>query len=115
MHPAIAHKGTSMNSTTDAHAAPGAVARADLKRDFPGWNFTRSAQGRWWAQCFPVPREQFNVPNLVDADSAAGLRDKLMESALVIGASGTPDLAVGMAAAHPDHQPGPSHAPDGAQ
>ncbi len=66
-----------MNTST---TAPTARAKAELKREFPGWNVVSSAQGRWWAQRFPVPRELFNEPNLVDADATQGLRAKLAEA-----------------------------------
>lgn len=65
-----------MTTTTHAHAE----AKVELKREFPGWNIICSADGRWWGQRFPVPREAFDQPNMVDADSAAGLRAKLAEA-----------------------------------
>ncbi|GAA1892219.1 hypothetical protein [Actinomadura bangladeshensis] len=70
-----------MTATTHARAATGAEAKAELKRDFPGWTFIYSDEGRWWAQLYPVPRELFNKPNLIDADTPADLRAKLAEVA----------------------------------
>lgn len=66
-----------MTAKTHARTAPGTAAKAKLKREFPGWRFIRSAQGRWWAQRFPVPWELFNEPNMVDADTPEALGAKL--------------------------------------
>ncbi|MFI0411840.1 hypothetical protein [Actinomadura sp. 3N508] len=53
------------------------LAKAALKRDFPGWNIIRSAQGGWWAQLFPVPRDRYSQVNMVEATTAEDLRKKL--------------------------------------
>lgn len=75
----IRRQGSSANDIT-AVADSSARAKARLKEEFPSWNFICSQQGRWWAQRFPVPRELFNKPNMIDADTAAGLRAKLAEA-----------------------------------
>lgn len=67
----------SMTATIHARAVSDEEAKAQLKGQFSGWNIIRSADGRWWAQLFPVPPELFNEPNMVDADTAAGLHAKL--------------------------------------
>ena len=67
----------SMTATIHARAVSDEEVKAELKREFPGWSIIRSADGRWWAQLFPVPRELFNEPNLVDADTGAELRAEL--------------------------------------
>ncbi|MEU5995229.1 hypothetical protein ABZ806_40155 [Spirillospora sp. NPDC047418] len=56
---------------------PAIQAKVNLKRCHPGWSIICSDQGRWWAQRFPVPRELFNMPNLVDADTPEALDAKL--------------------------------------
>ncbi|NKZ03302.1 hypothetical protein [Actinomadura latina] len=68
-----------MTTTSHARTVPNEEAKAELKGEFPGWNIICSTDGRWWAQLFPVPRELFNEPNLIDADTAAELRAKLIE------------------------------------
>lgn len=52
-------------------------AKAELKREFPGWNIICSSEGRWWGQRFPLTREQFNRVNMVDADTCEALRAAL--------------------------------------
>lgn len=52
-------------------------AKAELQQDFPDWRIIVSAQGRWWAQLWPLPREQFNRVNMVDADTCEALRAAL--------------------------------------
>ncbi|WP_433227565.1 hypothetical protein [Actinomadura formosensis] len=54
----------------------------DLKARYPEWNIIRTRQGGWWAQRFPVPPEEFNRPNMVDARTPEELAvkiDKVME------------------------------------
>ncbi|WP_165978575.1 hypothetical protein [Actinomadura darangshiensis] len=69
-----------MTAKSHAHAVTDAEAKAELKKEYPGWNIICSAQDRWWAQRFPVPRELLNKPNMLDANSAVGLRAKLAEA-----------------------------------
>lgn len=79
-HPADADRETTMTATT--HGADLATqAKVYLKQRHPDWSFICSDQGRWWAQRFPVPREMFNKPNLLDADTPEALDAKLMELA----------------------------------
>lgn len=68
-----------MSVTSHLHTPSDSEAKTALKEEFPGWNIICSAEGRWWGQRFPVPRELFNQPNVFDADTAAGLRAKLAE------------------------------------
>ncbi|TDC81850.1 hypothetical protein [Actinomadura sp. 7K507] len=62
---------------TLANTSTPAVAKAALKEDFPDWRIIVSDKGRWWGQLWPLPRDQFNRVNLVDADTAEGLRAEL--------------------------------------
>lgn len=70
-----------MPTAEPSPAASVAADKADLKARHPDWSIIRSDQGRWWAQRFPVPRELFNKPNLLDADTPEALDAKLMELA----------------------------------
>lgn len=60
-----------------ATTQPPTLTKDDLKDRHPGWNIIRSAQGRWWGQQFPVPRERAGEHNMVDADSPEALDEKL--------------------------------------
>ncbi|MEU8346652.1 hypothetical protein AB0C74_33575 [Spirillospora sp. NPDC048832] len=68
-----------MPTAEPSPAATAVADKADLKARHPNWSIIRSDQGRWWAQLFPVPRELFNKPNLVDADTPQALDAKLTE------------------------------------
>lgn len=60
-------------------ASPSMDDLKDLKDRYPGWNFIRSKQGGLWAQRFPVPPEDFNRPNMVDARTPEELAAKIDE------------------------------------
>ncbi|WP_433464069.1 hypothetical protein [Spirillospora sp. CA-128828] len=62
---------------TASTTPPVDAAKADLKRDFRGWNIIHTAQGGWWAQRWPLPPELFNTENLVEARTTQELRMKL--------------------------------------
>ncbi|WP_433464032.1 hypothetical protein [Spirillospora sp. CA-128828] len=56
------------------------AAKAEQKRDFPDWNIVHSSEDRWWA--FFAPDRRKSRPDVkdvdLDANTAAGLRAKLM-------------------------------------
>ncbi|TDD29271.1 hypothetical protein E1287_31185 [Actinomadura sp. KC06] len=62
---------------TTSHAA----AKAELERDFPGWRVLVSDRRRWWALRGPLPFDQVNEVDVVDADTPEALRTRLSQLA----------------------------------
>ncbi|MFI0373398.1 hypothetical protein ACH35V_36530 [Actinomadura sp. 1N219] len=62
---------------TTSHAA----AKAELERDFPAWRVLVSDRRRWWALRGPLPFDQVNEVDAVDADTPEDLRARLSQLA----------------------------------
>ena len=50
-----------------------------LKRDFPGWRFLKSDQGRWWAFRGPLPADRMNEVDTVEANTSDDLHAQLKD------------------------------------
>ncbi|TMQ93551.1 hypothetical protein ETD83_25290 [Actinomadura soli] len=64
-----------------AGTTPHAAAKAELERDFPAWRFLVSDHRRWWALRGPLPFDQVNEVDVVDADTPEDLRARLLRLA----------------------------------
>ncbi|MFI0484049.1 hypothetical protein [Actinomadura sp. 9N215] len=54
-----------------------AAVKAELERDFPQWRFLVTDRRRWWALRGPLPYDQINEVDAVDADTPEDLRARL--------------------------------------
>jgi hypothetical protein len=57
--------------------------KSELEKAFPPWRILVTDQRRWWALRGPMPPEQINEVDTVEADTAEQLRGKLEELTVV--------------------------------
>ncbi|MFA1546170.1 hypothetical protein [Actinomadura chokoriensis] len=58
--------------------------KSELEKTFPPWRIVVTDRSRWWALRGPLPPEQLNEVDTVEADTAEQLRDKLAELVAVV-------------------------------